>query len=104
MNRRVRVCNSTHSQRNSMEDDESLSSEDDSVTHLTSQPQCIVGGTMRPYQLEGLNWLIALYNTGINGILADEMGLGKTLQTISLLWYLNECRAISGGLCVVRFT
>jgi len=29
--------------------------------------------------MEGLNWLIALYNLGINGILADEMGLGKTI-------------------------
>ena len=51
---------------------------------------------MRSYQLEGLNWLIALYDTGINGILADEMGLGKTLQTISLLGYLYESRAIDG--------
>ena len=28
---------------------------------------------MRKYQLEGLNWLIHLYDNGINGILADEM-------------------------------
>lgn len=45
---------------------------------------------MRDYQLEGLNWMIKLYDNGINGILADEMGLGKTLQTISLLGYLKE--------------
>lgn len=31
---------------------------------------------MRDYQLRGLNWLISLYENGINGILADEMGLG----------------------------
>jgi SNF2 family DNA or RNA helicase len=30
----------------------------------------------RPYQLEGLNWMIRLTENGINGILADEMGLG----------------------------
>lgn len=36
-------------------------------------------------QIRGLNWMIGLYENGINGILADEMGLGKTLQTISLL-------------------
>lgn len=53
---------------------------------------------MRSYQLEGLNWLIALYDTGISGILADEMGLGKTLQTISLLGYLYEIRAVDGVL------
>ena len=40
------------------------------------------GGTMRPYQVAGLNWLARLYQRGLNGILADEMGLGKTLQTI----------------------
>lgn len=28
---------------------------------------------MRDYQLYGLNWLIKLYENGINGILADEM-------------------------------
>ena len=28
---------------------------------------------MRDYQIEGLNWLIKLYDNGINGILADEM-------------------------------
>jgi SNF2 family DNA or RNA helicase len=34
---------------------------------------------MREFQLDGLNWMISLYETGINGILADEMGLGKTI-------------------------
>lgn len=28
---------------------------------------------MRDYQVRGLNWLISLYENGINGILADEM-------------------------------
>ena len=35
---------------------------------------------MREYQVEGLNWMISLYENGLGGILADEMGLGKTLQ------------------------
>lgn len=30
-------------------------------------------GKMRDYQVRGLNWLISLYENGINGILADEM-------------------------------
>jgi hypothetical protein len=29
--------------------------------------------TMRKYQLEGLNWMIKLHDSGINGILADEV-------------------------------
>ena len=28
---------------------------------------------MRDYQIRGLNWMIGLYENGINGILADEM-------------------------------
>ena len=51
---------------------------------------------MRDYQVQGLNWLISLYENGINGILADEMGLGKTLQTISFLGYLHFLRGVKG--------
>ena len=40
---------------------------------------------LRPYQLEGLNWLLFCWYTRQNCILADEMGLGKTIQAISLL-------------------
>lgn len=54
------------------------------------QPKLVVGGTMRSYQLEGLEWMLSLYENGINGILADEMGLGKTIQTISMLAHLWE--------------
>lgn len=32
------------------------------------------------YQMNGLRWLVSLYNNHLNGILADEMGLGKTVQ------------------------
>jgi len=32
---------------------------------------------LRRYQVEGVEWLISLYDNGLNGILADEMGLGK---------------------------
>ncbi|MGN0038148.1 MAG: SNF2-related protein [Coriobacteriales bacterium] len=42
-------------------------------------------GVLRPYQVEGFNWLSTLADTGLAGILADEMGLGKSLQVISLL-------------------
>ncbi|BAT87342.1 hypothetical protein VIGAN_05070100 [Vigna angularis var. angularis] len=84
------------------EDEEYLKEEEDGVasTRLVMQPSCIQG-KMRDYQLAGLNWLIRLYENGINGILADEMGLGKTLQTISLLGYLHEFRGIKGPHMVV---
>ncbi|KAK7387869.1 hypothetical protein VNO78_22665 [Psophocarpus tetragonolobus] len=84
------------------EDEEYLKGEEDGLanTRLVTQPSCIQG-KMRDYQLAGLNWLIRLYENGINGILADEMGLGKTLQTISLLGYLHEFRGITGPHMVV---
>ncbi|KAE8725382.1 SWI/SNF-related matrix-associated actin-dependent regulator of chromatin subfamily A member 5 [Hibiscus syriacus] len=85
------------------EDEEYLKEEEDGLsgnTRLVTQPTCIQG-KMRDYQLAGLNWLIRLYESGINGILADEMGLGKTLQTISLLGYLHEYRGITGPHMVV---
>lgn len=63
---------------------------------LTKQPSSIVGGTMKPYQIEGLNWMIRLQENGINGILADEMGLGKTLQSISVIAYMHEFKHVSG--------
>lgn len=37
-------------------------------------------GTLKGYQLKGVQWLASLYDQGLNGILADEMGLGKTIQ------------------------
>lgn len=44
---------------------------------------CPTGGTLREYQLQGLQWLVGLHDNGVNGILADEMGLGKTVQVAS---------------------
>ncbi|KAI0842546.1 SWI/SNF family of DNA-dependent ATPase [Hypoxylon sp. FL0890] len=55
-----------------------------------------IQGTMRDYQIAGLNWLISLHENGISGILADEMGLGKTLQTISFLGYLRHIMDTKG--------
>ena len=60
-----------------------------------------IKGTMREYQVHGLNWMISLYENGLNGILADEMGLGKSLQTISLLGYLKHVKNIAGPHLVV---
>ncbi|KAH0895930.1 hypothetical protein HID58_045498 [Brassica napus] len=105
------------------EDEEYLKEEEGAIpgsggTRLLTQPACkyvnvpplylemvhncaSIQGKMRDYQLAGLNWLIRLYENGINGILADEMGLGKTLQTISLLAYLHEYRGINGPHMIV---
>lgn len=64
---------------------------DDSMVRTQfDQTPAYINGEMRDYQIRALNWLITLYENGINGILADEMGLGKTLQTISMLGYLKN--------------
>ncbi|MCU0867330.1 MAG: DEAD/DEAH box helicase [Planctomycetes bacterium] len=42
-------------------------------------------GTLRPYQKQGLGWLLFLRDFGLGGCLADDMGLGKTVQVLSLL-------------------
>ncbi|KAK6542552.1 putative DNA helicase ino80 [Orbilia ellipsospora] len=56
---------------------------------------------LKEYQLKGLNWLVNLYEQGINGILADEMGLGKTVQSISVMAYLAEYHNIWGPFLVI---
>ncbi len=40
--------------------------------------------TLRPYQREGLAWLVDRHELGFGGILADDMGLGKTIQMLAL--------------------
>ncbi|PPK85909.1 non-specific serine/threonine protein kinase [Neolewinella xylanilytica] len=45
---------------------------------------------LRPYQLEGVRWLVQHYHERLGACLADDMGLGKTLQTIAVLLYAKE--------------
>ncbi|XP_076936316.1 putative ATP-dependent DNA helicase CHR12 isoform X1 [Bidens hawaiensis] len=68
---------------------------------VTEQPSMLQGGELRQYQLEGLQWMVSLFNNNLNGILADEMGLGKTIQTISLIAYLMENKGVTGPHLIV---
>ncbi|KAK3440831.1 hypothetical protein EUGRSUZ_B01100 [Eucalyptus grandis] len=68
---------------------------------VNEQPSMLQGGELRPYQLEGLQWMVSLFNNNLNGILADEMGLGKTIQTISLIAYLMENKGVAGPHLIV---
>ena len=66
------------------------------MIQFDESPHYIKNGKLRDYQIRGLNWMISLFENGINGILADEMGLGKTLQTISLLGFMKHFKNING--------
>ncbi|XP_052291231.1 CHD3-type chromatin-remodeling factor PICKLE isoform X2 [Citrus sinensis] len=48
-------------------------------------PEFLSGGSLHPYQLEGLNFLRFSWSKQTHVILADEMGLGKTIQSIAFL-------------------
>jgi DNA helicase INO80 len=75
----------------------------DDASGVVQQPKMFLG-KLKAYQMKGLNWMVNLYNQGINGILADEMGLGKTVQTISLLAHLAESQGVWGPFMVISPT
>ncbi|XP_024375943.1 protein CHROMATIN REMODELING 5 isoform X2 [Physcomitrium patens] len=72
-----------------------------SMRKLEEQPEWLKGGTLRDYQLEGLNFLMNSWRNDTNVILADEMGLGKTVQSVSMLGFLQNAQQIPGPFLVV---
>ncbi|WP_066627698.1 DEAD/DEAH box helicase [Labilibacter marinus] len=54
-----------------------------------------LNASLRPYQLQGFNWMHYLHENNFGGILADDMGLGKTLQTITLLLKIYESKGLN---------
>lgn len=48
------------------------------LLHKFESFSVVKNGEMRDYQIRGLNWMISLFENGINGILADEMVLKLT--------------------------
>lgn len=61
------------------------------------KPHKLFKGTLRPYQTQGLSWLIFLYNNRFGGILADDMGLGKTVQTLAFLQKIKYSKQHNQG-------
>ncbi|KAJ8899032.1 hypothetical protein K2173_008857 [Erythroxylum novogranatense] len=70
------------------------------VTSTVQTPD-LFKGSLKEYQLKGLQWLVNCYEQGLNGILADEMGLGKTIQAMAFLAHLAEEKNIWGPFLVV---
>eukprot|EP00835_Amoeboradix_gromovi_P000946 NODE_36_length_31474_cov_0.342438.p2 type:complete len:680 gc:universal NODE_36_length_31474_cov_0.342438:8852-6813(-) len=71
------------------------------VKEHVMQPNNLIGGTLKDYQVKGLEWMVSLYNNRLNGILADEMGLGKTIQSIALISYLISVKQQMGPYLIV---
>ncbi|XP_052848802.1 ATP-dependent helicase brm isoform X2 [Drosophila gunungcola] len=91
-----------------VEDDEYRTEEQTyySIAHtihekVVEQASIMVNGSLKEYQIKGLEWLVSLYNNNLNGILADEMGLGKTIQTISLVTYLMDRKKVMGPYLII---
>ncbi len=58
----------------------------DAIEHV--DPPRGFQGTLRSYQIKGIEWLWFLARHGLGSCLADDMGLGKTIQLIAL--WLHE--------------
>ncbi|XP_031726374.1 putative global transcription activator SNF2L2 [Anarrhichthys ocellatus] len=71
------------------------------IERVEKQSSLLINGSLKHYQVQGLEWMVSLYNNNLNGILADEMGLGKTIQTIALITYLMENKRINGPFLII---
>ncbi|XP_019437785.1 PREDICTED: CHD3-type chromatin-remodeling factor PICKLE-like isoform X2 [Lupinus angustifolius] len=81
---------SSHKLKSSDRDDAELKKQQKEFQHYEDNPDFLSGGTLHPYQLEGLNFLRFSWSKQTHVILADEMGLGKTIQSIAFLAALFE--------------
>ena len=54
------------------------------------EPPAALRAQLRPYQLDGFQWLAFLWEHRLGGILADDMGLGKTLEALALICHARQ--------------
>ncbi len=60
-----------------------------------------LAATLRPYQREGVRFLLSVTEAGFGACLADDMGLGKTLQVIAWLAHLHRQGALDAGAALI---
>jgi SNF2 family DNA or RNA helicase len=61
------------------------------ITEIPDEPvPQTLHGELRPYQTQGMSWLLFLRRCGFGACLADDMGLGKTVQLLSYLLSVKE--------------
>ena len=56
---------------------------------------------LHTHQVQGISWMVHMFDRGMPMILGDQMGLGKTLQSIGFLAYLKEVKRETGPFLVV---
>jgi superfamily II DNA or RNA helicase len=68
------------------------------------QPPDTLRARLRPYQLDGFQWLAFLWQHRLGGILADDMGLGKTLEALALICHARQADPAGAPFLVVAPT
>ncbi|KAE8701589.1 CHD3-type chromatin-remodeling factor PICKLE [Hibiscus syriacus] len=87
---RSRAHKSASKKKNSFQDAVESKKKSKEFQQYEHSPEFLSGGTLHPFQLEGLNFLRFSWSNQTHVILADEMGLGKTIQSIAFLASLFE--------------
>ena len=72
-----------------------------SLAAPTLQLPAALDATLRPYQRDGVRFLLGVTETGFGACLADDMGLGKTLQVIAWLAHLHQSGALDAGAALI---
>lgn len=84
----------THDLKAEVELNEHLAAWLEQLQHVSQlpieDPPAWFKGELRPYQQQGVSWLLFLRKFGFGGILADDMGLGKTIQFMAYLATVKE--------------
>ncbi len=65
--------------------------------NLPSHLRC----ALRPYQLDGVRFLLGVTESGFGACLADDMGLGKTLQVTAWLTHLQRSGTLREGAALI---
>ena len=68
------------------------------------KPPAGLRSELRPYQRNGVDWLLFLHDNGLSGLLCDDMGLGKTHQVMAFLLSLVEHDSVAAPFLVVAPT
>merc|ERR1711871_1009659 len=67
---------------------------------IIKQPEQLTA-TLHEHQINGISWMVSMFNKGMSMILGDQMGLGKTIQSIGFISYLKYTQKQQGPYLVV---